>query len=504
MSPAQNHNRNEFENKFALEGLTFDDVLILPAASSVLPRDVSTQTRLTRTINLNIPILSAAMDTVTEGRLAIALAREGGIGIIHRNLSIEEQAQEVDKVKRSESGMITDPVTLEPTALLSEALAAMQRFHISGVPITENDKLVGILTNRDIRFETSLDRPVAELMTRDHLITVPVGTTLEQARDSLHRYKIEKLPVVDEHGILKGLITMKDIQKKILYPHAAKDEYGRLRVGAAVGVGLDTDARCAALIEEGVDVLVIDTSHAHSRMVIEMVAHVKARFGKQVQLMAGNVVTAEATEALIQAGADAIKVGIGAGAICTTRVIAGIGMPQITAIYDCARVARQYAIPVVGDGGIQYSGDIAKAIAAGADTVMLGSLLAGVDESPGELIISQGERFKDYRGMGSIAAMKQRSYSKDRYFQSDTFEESRLIAEGIEARVPYKGVLGPLVHQMVGGLRQSMGYAGCATIAEMQEKTRFVRITGAGLRESHPHDVLITKEAPNYYGVKNR
>src|SRR5713101_6201495 len=341
MSPAQNHNRNEFENKFALEGLTFDDVLILPAASSVLPRDVSTQTRLTRTINLNIPILSAAMDTVTEGRLAIALAREGGIGIIHRNLSMEEQAQEVDKVKRSESGMITDPITLEPTALLSEALAAMQRFHISGIPITESGKLVGILTNRDIRFETRLERPIAELMTRDHLITVPVGTTLEQAHDSLHRYKIEKLPVVDEHGMLKGLITMKDIQKKIRYPNATKDEYGRLRVGAAVGVGPDTQARCAALIEEGVDVLVVDTSHAHSRMVIEMVAHVKARFGKQVQLIAGNVVTAEATETLIQAGADAIKVGIGAGAICTTRVIAGIGMPQITAIYDCARVARQ-------------------------------------------------------------------------------------------------------------------------------------------------------------------
>src|SRR5258708_6557006 len=881
MSPAQAHNNGTFEDKFALEGLTFDDVLILPAASSVLPRDASTQTRLTRAININIPILSAAMDTVTEARLAIALAREGGIGIIHRNLSSEEQAQEVDKVKRSESGMITDPITMEPTAPLSEALAAMQHFHISGIPITENGKLVGILTNRDIRFETSFDRPIAELMTRDHLITVPVGTTLEQARDSLHRYKIEKLPVVDEYGVLKGLITMKDIQKKILYPNAAKDEYGRLRVGAAVGVGSDTDARCAALIEEGVDVLVIDTSHAHSHMVIEMVAHVKSRFGKQVQLMAGNVVTAEATEALIQAGVDAVKVGIGAGcfaagtrvlmanstyknieeirpgdrvinmngepvtvvnawctgirevmtlrhtashrhtqvtpdhrylvgdlttvsaatvaskgymsvlenptrfgvskirwkeigeseldtmllprhiafelpqdfeidlrefairqekqlaryqttiadsyelgyvfgaflgdghafiapsrnsilgrvswyfayheqeiaaklarclkevtgidvvptpqksktevhlyslqwarlfaqfgkrhekhlperylsanrgylrglfdglidsdgcvtsdgrfnfrntsqplvelfnvlcyllegsfpncetrkasagglkdtsvdrcrisyssrlnvsheqrllskyqvvkrlgtdrpgiavpvydievdcpthsfiadnaivhnSICTTRVIAGIGMPQITAIYDCARVARQYAIPVVGDGGIQYSGDIAKAIAAGADTVMLGGLLAGVDESPGELIISQGERFKDYRGMGSIAAMKQRSYSKDRYFQSDTFEESRLIAEGIEARVPYKGMLGPLVHQMVGGLHQSMGYAGCATIAEMQEKTRFVRITGAGLRESHPHDVLITKEAPNYYGVKNR
>ena len=504
MSPAQAHNNGTFEDKFALEGLTFDDVLILPAASSVLPRDASTQTRLTRAININIPILSAAMDTVTEARLAIALAREGGIGIIHRNLSSEEQAQEVDKVKRSESGMITDPITMEPTAPLSEALAAMQHFHISGIPITENGKLVGILTNRDIRFETSFDRPIAELMTRDHLITVPVGTTLEQARDSLHRYKIEKLPVVDEYGVLKGLITMKDIQKKILYPNAAKDEYGRLRVGAAVGVGSDTDARCAALIEEGVDVLVIDTSHAHSHMVIEMVARVKSRFGKQVQLMAGNVVTAEATEALIQAGVDAVKVGIGAGAICTTRVIAGIGMPQITAIYDCARVAKQYNVPVVGDGGIQYSGDIAKAIAAGADSVMLGSLLAGVDESPGELIISQGERFKDYRGMGSIAAMKQRSYSKDRYFQGDTIEESGLIAEGIEARVPYKGMLGPLIHQLVGGLRQSMGYAGCATIPEMQQKTRFVRITGAGLRESHPHDVMITKEAPNYYGVKSK
>jgi IMP dehydrogenase len=502
MSLAQRRNSSAFDEKFAMEGLTFDDVLIVPAASSVLPRDVSTRTRLTRTIDINIPILSAAMDTVTEGRLAIALAREGGIGIIHRNLSIEEQAQEVDKVKRSESGMITDPITLEPMMQLSEALAVMQRFHISGIPITENGKLVGILTNRDIRFETRLDRPIAELMTRDHLITVPVGTTLEQARDSLHRYKIEKLPVVDEHGMLKGLITMKDIQKKILYPNAAKDEYGRLRVGAAVGVGPDTDARCAALVEEGVDVLAIDTSHAHSRMVIEMVAHVKDRFGKQVQLMAGNIVTAEATEALIQAGADAIKIGIGAGSICTTRIIAGIGMPQITAIYDCARAAREYNVPVVGDGGIQYSGDIAKAIAAGADTVMLGGLLAGVDESPGELIISQGERFKDYRGMGSISAMKQRSYSKDRYFQSDTLEESRLIAEGIEARVAYKGMLGPLVHQMVGGLRQSMGYTGCVTIAEMQENTRFVRITNAGLRESHPHDVMITKEAPNYYGVK--
>jgi IMP dehydrogenase len=497
------HTPGTIDNKFAREGLTFDDVLIVPAASSVLPRDVSTQTRLTRSITLNIPIISAAMDTVTEGKLAIALAREGGLGVVHRNLSIADQAQEVDKVKRSESGMITDPITMEPTALLREALAAMEHFHISGIPIVEHGRLVGILTNRDIRFETDVNRPVSELMTREHLITVPVGTTLEQAADSLHRYKIEKLPVVDEHGLLKGLITMKDIQKKILYPNAAKDEYGRLRVGAAVGVGPDTDDRCAALIEEGVDVLVVDTSHAHSRMVVETVARVKERFGNRAQLIAGNVVTAEATEALIQAGVDAVKVGIGAGAICTTRVIAGIGMPQITAIYDCARAARPYGVPVIGDGGIQYSGDMAKAIAAGAHTVMLGSLLAGVDESPGELIISQGERFKGYRGMGSIGAMKQRSYSKDRYFQGDTKDEAMLIAEGIEARVPYKGMLGPLVHQLVGGLRQAMGYSGAATIEDMRENTRFVRITSAGLRESHPHDVMITREAPNY-GLKNR
>jgi IMP dehydrogenase/GMP reductase len=785
------------------------------------------------------------MDTVTEARLAIALAREGGIGVIHRNLSIEDQAQEVDKVKRSESGMITDPITLEPHQPLSDALAVMKRFHISGIPITEQGRLVGILTNRDIRFETELGRPIYELMTRERLITVPVGTTLEEARASLHRYKIEKLPVVDEQGLLKGLITMKDIQKKILYPGAAKDEFGRLRVGAAVGVGPDTRERCAALVEEGVDLLVVDTSHAHSQLVLETVARVKKDFGSHIQLMAGNVVTGEATEALIQAGADSVKVGIGPGcfaagtrillanatykniaeirpgervinmqgeavtvlkawctgvrevvalrhsgssrttyvtpdhrylmsdlvpaalaasaagrdsgpqgqsrrdrpgeigwreiagsgrellllprhlafelvphyqidlrtyaglqplageqavisdcyelgyifgtflhaghvcmgltedpasggvcwelarcrpaarehlvrclqvvagvdvvcqhtisslefsswpwtrllsdfgehaerhlpatylcanreylqglsdgllestggrtgtagsgfqhpwpqlvelyqvlcyllegrfpaddsqpplmtafqtlkrldiqrsallmpvydievdcpthsfiaenaivhnSICTTRVIAGVGMPQVTAIYECAHVARRYGVPVVGDGGIQYSGDIAKAIAAGADTVMLGSLLAGVDESPGELIISQGERFKDYRGMGSLAAMKQRSFSKDRYFQGDVIEESRVVAEGIEARVAYKGLLGPLVYQLIGGLRQSMGYAGCATIAEMQERTRFVRITGAGLRESHPHDVQITKAQPNYPG----
>ncbi|GHO59524.1 IMP dehydrogenase [Ktedonobacter robiniae] len=487
-----------FEHKFATEGFTFDDVLIIPAASSVMPREASTVTRLTRSISINIPILSAAMDTVTEACLAIALAREGGIGIIHRNLSIEDQAQEVDKVKRSESGMITDPITLEPHQPLSEAQAVMKRFHISGIPLTEHGRLVGILTNRDMRFEADTTRPISELMTSERLITVPVGTTLEAARDSLHRYKIEKLPVVDEHGMLKGLITMKDIQKKILYPNASKDELGRLRVGAAV----DTDERCAALIEKGVDLLVVDTSHGHSQMVIETVAHVKDRFGKQVQLMAGNVVTAEATEALIQAGVDAVKVGVGPASICTTRVIVGVGVPQITAIFECASVARQYDIPVVSDGGIQYSGDIAKAIAAGADTVMLGSLLAGVDESPGELIISQGERFKDYRGMGSVGAMKQCSFSKDRYFQGDIINEARLIAEGIEGRVAYKGMLAPLVYQLVGGLRQAMGYAGCATIPEMQEKTCFVHITSAGLRESHPHDVHIVKEAPNYSGVK--
>jgi IMP dehydrogenase len=491
------HNPDAFTEKFGKEGLTFDDVLIIPAASSVLPRDVSTETRFTRAITLHLPIISAAMDTVTEARMAIALAREGGIGVIHSNLSIEEQAEEVDKVKRSESGMITDPITLEAEASLQEALNAMQHFHISGIPITKNGKLVGILTNRDIRFETDMTRPISELMTRENLVTVPVGTTLEQARESLHRYKIEKLPVVDEHGMLKGLITMKDIQKKILYPNAAKDDYGRLRVAAAIGVGPDCLDRCGVLVEEGVDALVADTSHGHSQMVVEAVARISKAFGKKVQVVAGNVVTAEATEALIEAGADAVKVGVGPGSICTTRVIAGVGMPQITAIYDCALVAHRYGVPVIGDGGIQYSGDIAKAIAAGADTVMLGSLLAGVDESPGEMIISHGERFKDYRGMGSIGAMKQRRYSKHRYFQGE-MDESHLIAEGIEARVPYKGMLGPLVFQMVGGLRQAMGYAGAATIQEMQENTSFTRITSAGLRENHPHDVMITKEAPNY------
>jgi IMP dehydrogenase len=488
----------DWDEKFGAQGLTFDDVLLIPAASSVLPSDVSTRTRLTNSIELHIPIASAAMDTVTEARLAIALAREGGIGIIHRNLSTDDQASEVDKVKRSESGMITDPITLVPSDPLRSALTSMANYHISGIPITEQGRLVGILTNRDLRFETNLDRPIGEVMTREHLITVPVGTTLEEAETILYRYKIEKLPVVDEHGMLKGLITVKDIQKKTQYPNAAKDEWGRLRVGAAVGVGPDCEERCAALIAEDVDVLVVDTSHGHSRMVLEAVARIKRRFGQQVQIIAGNVATASGTEALIEAGADAVKVGIGAGAICTTRVVAGVGIPQITAIYDCVRAASRHHVPVIADGGIQYSGDIAKAVAAGADTVMLGSLLAGVDESPGDLIISQGERYKDYRGMGSIGAMKRRSYSKDRYFQEGITDESRLIAEGIEGRVPYKGPLSNMTYQLVGGLRQAMGYCGAATIAEMQAHTRFIRITSAGLRESHPHDVFITKEAPNY------
>ena len=496
-------NEEAWQRKFGKEGLTFDDVLLLPAESNVLPSDVSTATRLTADITLNIPILSAAMDTVTEARLAIGLAREGGIGVIHRNLAIEDQAAEVDKVKRSESGMIIDPITLEPTDSLRNALSVMAKYHISGIPITESGKLVGILTNRDLRFEQDLDRPISQLMTKDHLITAPVGTTLEQANDILHRYKVEKLPVVDEHGQLRGLITVKDIQKKIQHPLAAKDAQGRLRVGAAVGVGPDTFARCEALIAEDVDILVVDTSHGHSRMVIETVARLTQTFGGKVQIAAGNVATADATDALIAAGVHAIKVGVGPGSICTTRVVAGAGVPQITAIFDCAQAAARSGVPVIADGGIQYSGDIAKAIAAGADTVMLGGLLAGVDESPGELIISQGERYKDYRGMGSIGAMKRRSYSKDRYFQAGVTDETELIAEGIEGRVPYKGPLANVVYQLVGGLRQAMGYVGATDIERLKSDARFIRITGAGLRESHPHDILITKEAPNY-GVGRR
>ncbi|HEU4781940.1 MAG TPA: IMP dehydrogenase [Ktedonobacterales bacterium] len=490
---------HDWDWKFGKEGLTFDDVLLLPAESYVLPGDVRTATRFTTDITLNIPIASAAMDTVTEARLAIALAREGGIGIIHRNLSIEDQAGEVDKVKRSESGMITDPITLGPDDSLKSALDVMKKYHISGIPITDEDgRLVGILTNRDIRFAQEVDRPIRELMTREPLITAPVGTTLAEANEILHRHKVEKLPVVDEQGLLKGLITVKDIQKKIQYPNAAKDSQGRLRVGAALGVGGDTLERAEALIAEDVDVLVVDTSHGHSRMVIDSVAKLVRSFGGKVQFVAGNVATGEATEALIAAGVNAVKSGVGPGAICTTRVVAGVGVPQITAIFDCAQAAAKSGVPIIGDGGIQYSGDIAKAIAAGADSVMMGSLLAGVEESPGELIISQGERYKDYRGMGSIGAMKRRSYSKDRYFQAGVSDESRLIAEGIEARVPYKGALSNVIFQLVGGLRQAMGYVGAEDIEALKTRARFIRMTGAGLRESHPHDVMVTKEAPNY------
>jgi IMP dehydrogenase len=486
------------ERKFGKEGLTFDDVLLLPAESDVLPAEVSTSTRLTRTIALNIPLVSAAMDTVTEARLAIALAREGGIGVIHRNLSVEEQVAEVDKVKRSESGMIVEPVTLRPSDRVRDALDLMQTYHISGVPITdESGHLVGILTNRDLRFERDVDQPIARLMTHDDLVTVPVGTTLDEAKDMLRRHKIEKLPVVDAHGLLKGLITVKDIQKRIQFPLATKDEQGRLRVGAAVGAGADAFERAQALIDAGADVLVLDTAHGHSRGVVEVVRRLKARVG-DVQLIAGNVATGEGAEALIDAGADAIKVGVGPGSICTTRVVAGSGVPQVTAIFDCAQAAAAHDVPVIGDGGMQYSGDVAKALAAGADSVMLGSLLAGVDESPGDVVLYQGERFKEYRGMGSLGAMKARSFSKDRYFQGHVEDAGKLVPEGIEGRVAYKGPLNNLVYQLVGGLRQAMGYCGAATIEDLKTRTRFIRITGAGLRESHPHDVAITKEAPNY------
>ncbi len=482
--------------KFGPEGLTFDDVSLVPALSEVLPKDVSTTTWLTRNIPLNIPIVSAAMDTVTEARLAISLAREGGIGIIHRNLSIDAQATEVDKVKRSEAGMIVDPITLSPHDSLVRALDVMAKYHISGVPITEDGRLVGILTNRDIRFEEDLNQEIGALMTRENLVTVPVGTTLDEAKEILHRHKIEKLPVVDEQFRLKGLITVKDIQKKIRYPLATKDERGRLRVGAAVGTGRDGFERAAALVEAGVDVLVIDTAHGHSLGVIEMVRRLKDAF--PVDVIAGNIATAEAVRDLAEAGADAVKVGIGPGTICTTRVVAGAGVPQLTAIFTCSLAAREYGIPVIADGGVQYSGDIAKAIGAGADAVMLGSLLAGVDESPGDIVLYQGERFKEYRGMGSLGAMKARGFSRDRYGQEDVETDTKLVPEGIEGRVAYKGPLSNLVYQLIGGLRAGMGYVGASSIEEMKQKARFIRVTSAGLRESHPHDIVITKEAPNY------
>jgi IMP dehydrogenase len=484
------------ERKFAKEGLTFDDVLLVPAESSVLPNEVLTQTRLTREIELQIPIVSAAMDTVTESRMAIALAREGGIGVIHRNLSIEEQAAEVERVKRSEAGMIDDPITLPPGALVAEALELMARYRISGVPITDADgKLVGILTNRDLRFEHNVEQPVEKVMTSRNLVTVPVGTTLEQAGEVLGRHKIEKLPVVDVEGRLRGLITVKDIQKRVQYPLATKDEQGRLRVAAAVGVGRDGIERAEALVAEDVDALVVDTAHGHAQGVIETVRELKARFDAPV--VAGNVATAQGTSALIDAGADAIKTGMGPGAICTTRVVAGVGVPQITAVYDSAEVASRHGIPVIADGGIQSSGDIAKAIAAGADSVMIGGLLAGTDETPGDVIFQQGEQFKEYRGMGSLGAMKERAYSKDRYFQADVDDPRKLVPEGVEARVPYKGPVMYVVQQLTGGLRQAMGYCGATTVDDLK-RAQFVRATAAAVRESHPHDVTITKEAPNY------
>lgn len=481
--------------KIVGEAFTYDDVLLIPAKSSVLPRETDVRTKLTAEIVLNIPLLSAAMDTVTESAMAIALAREGGIGILHKNMSIFRQAEEVDKVKRSESGMILHPITLGPTQNVREALEVMKKYSISGIPIVQDEKLVGILTNRDLRFEPNLDLEVSLVMTSTNLVTAPVGTTLAEAEVILQKNRIEKLPVVDKNGKLKGLITFKDIQKKKRHPSACKDNLGRLRTGAAVGVTRDTLDRAAALIEAGVDVLVVDTAHGHSKGVLNMVKLIKSRF--DIQLIAGNVATAEGTRDLIKAGADAVKVGIGPGSICTTRVVAGVGVPQVTAIMECAKVASRSRIPLIADGGIKQTGDVAKAFAAGADSVMIGSLFAGVDESPGEKVLYEGRTYKMYRGMGSIEAMKEGS--KDRYFQDVEDDILKLVPEGIEGRVPSKGSLNETVHQMIGGLRSAMGYCGCHTIPEMKAKARFIRMTDAGLRESHPHDVAITKEAPNYH-----
>ena len=478
------------------EGLTFDDVLLVPARSDVLPTETDVSTQFTRGIRLQIPLCSSAMDTVTESPLAIALAQQGGIGVIHKNLPVERQAEEVDKVKRSESGMIVDPVTIRPDRPVSEALNVMERYKISGVPVVDEDgHLVGIITNRDLRFETRFDIPVSEVMTKQPLVTVPVGTTLEQAKAVLQKHRIEKLLVIDGDKHIKGLITVKDIQKAIKYPSAAKDALGRLRVAAAIGATGDFRERADELVRARVDCLVIDTAHGHSSRVIEAVREIKRRH-PQTQLVAGNVATAEATRELIEAGVDAVKCGIGPGSICTTRVVTGAGLPQITAIHNCVQAARGSGVPVIADGGVKFSGDVAKAIATGADVVMIGSLFAGTEESPGELILFQGRSFKAYRGMGSIGAM--REGSRDRYSQEGTEIESKLVPEGIEGRVPYKGTLSDMVTQLVGGLRAGMGYTGCRTIPEFQEKTRFVRISAAGLKESHVHDVIITKEAPNY------
>ena len=479
-------------SKILKEGITFDDILLVPNYSNVLPKEVSLSTKLTKTITLNIPFISAGMDTVTEARMAVAIARQGGIGIIHKNMSIEQQAEEVDKVKRSENGVITDPFSLSPEHFVYEANELMAKYRISGVPITEGTKLVGILTNRDLRFETDFNRKIKEVMTSDNLITAPEGTDLMEAKKLLAEHRIEKLPLVDKAGNLKGLITIKDIEKAIIYPNAAKDKQGRLLAGAAVGVTMDIMDRVDALVKSKVDVITIDTAHGHSQGVLDAVKKVKAKY-PELQIIAGNVATAEATVALIEAGADCVKVGIGPGSICTTRVVAGVGVPQITAVEDCALAAAPYGIPVIADGGIKYSGDIVKAIGMGASACMMGSMLAGCEESPGEIELYQGRKYKVYRGMGSIAAMEKGS--KDRYFQEDG---KKLVPEGIEGRVAYKGLVADTIYQMVGGLRAGMGYAGAHTITELQEKATFVKITSAGLKESHPHDIHITKEAPNY------
>lgn len=479
-------------DKFSWEGLTFDDVLLVPAHSQVLPRDVDISTRLSRNIKLHLPLLSAGMDTVTEARMAIAMAREGGIGVIHRNMTIEKQAEEVDKVKRSEHGVITNPFRLTPDHILNDAAALMERYRISGVPVTVGEKLVGIITNRDLRFEEDYSRPIGEAMTHEKLVTAPVGTTLKEAQEILRRHKIEKLPIVDDNFNLKGLITIKDIEKTIQYPRASKDVNGRLLAAAAVGVGRDAVTRAEALVEAGVDLIVVDSAHGHSQSVLDTIKEIKI-LNPDVELMGGNVATAEGARDLIKAGADAVKVGVGPGSICTTRVIAGIGVPQITAVYEAARASHELGVPVTADGGIKFSGDITKALAAGASNVMVGSLLAGTEESPGEFEIFQGRSYKVYRGMGSLGAMKEGS--RDRYFQE---YEQKLVPEGIEGRVPFRGTVGDMVFQMAGGLRAGMGYCGVATIEELQHKTQFIRISGAGLKESHPHGVQITKEAPNY------
>lgn len=483
----------QYNSKFVKEGLTFDDVLLIPAESNVLPADVSLETQLTKNIRLNIPVMTAAMDTVTESRMAIAIAREGGLGVIHKNMTIEEQVKEVDRVKRSENGIISNPIFLGPDNYVYEAENIMHSYRISGVPIVvDGGKLVGILTNRDLRFLSDYNIKISEVMTKENLVTAPFGTTLDEAKLILMKHKIEKLPLVDDNGLLKGLVTIKDIEKAVQYPSSARDSEGRLLCAAALGATADVLDRAAPLVAAGVDAFVLDSAHGHSQNILKAVSKVKAAF-PNISLIAGNVATAEATKALIEAGADCVKVGIGPGSICTTRIVAGIGVPQITAIYDCAEMAAKYGINVIGDGGIKYSGEIVKAIAAGASAIMVGSLVAGCEESPSDTEIYQGRKYKVYRGMGSIAAMNKGS--KDRYFQANN---KKLVPEGVEGRVPYKGTLGETVYQMMGGLRAGMGYCGCATIDELKEKTQFIRITNAGLIESHPHDISITKEAPNY------